>query len=949
MNKNNFIWIIGFVLLTNFSYADSINWNPAFTSTFNNSNWNITSGTVTTYADANTYFIPGTSRIISNSSTVKTLFSGRSSNESGYCIINISTLSAGIAGRGFGFANGSSGIAATSGTGGATSIYQVQSGSCASETGVCFQQSIGGGVSFNIFGTIQTDWAYYKYNMTYNNTNFTLYNIPYQAGQTYHQNGSLIIESGKFNMFENIYFGQPDDSPAFTGWNISQLTCSNVSNVSITVADTTPPKFTLINLTSEGGLGYIIYNDSNEQLGLMSGKARTNDSTPTFRANTNENSNCDIYDNRTTTLADCSPTGALVHTCTQTAILPIGLSNQTLNCSDTSGNRNQSEFLVNITDNIMPNSTIFNPANNLLFNTSVNSTINFTFFAIDNFDRNFTARLYIDNILNVTNTTYTNGTNASYRINVSSLGAHTWYVNFTDTFNNINQSEARSFTIVETNESLSIAFSFPTLSNNSITTNSSILINVSTTGNILKYTLEWNGTNETINSINATIGVLINKTGLADYSKYLYRVYVNDSNGFWNSTEIRVVNTNFIGVVVGVTVNVNMTFRGFLDRKEAFYGNQTLSWNGNNTAMTLAKPISKNITLYNNGTIVIGGSNNSNYTIDFDNFKITISNHTPIWNGTAGNTHKANILITDKLNISFNYYTGSVYLRTVNLSCSGQNESTGCLNISTALSSNNINISLIFNITDDPKRTRIIDDFTSSANWTPQLLRSNNTLNRTLANHSILCADMTSFNFTGRIRYRFNNSIELAYLNSTNQSNNYNFTFNCSSVNSVSRILNYSSKNISGFDFLNFSWRGDNTSNRFNLTLIDEAGTKVNSLALNLKNTEWNATGFSLGTLKNISIINISIGNISGTRDLSAFFIENIRLYNSTHNQSQYITMKAGCTSNYANSTVLIPNIMTGMCNIPNNTLTQFIWLWQDINSPYRGLKADLNYNITVR
>lgn len=218
------------------------------------------------------------------------------------------------------------------------------------------------------------------------------------------------------------------------------------TDCSFPVGDVTPPSFTLINLTSEGGKGYVLYNNSLEELGLLTGKARTNDTTPTFRVNTTENANCDITDNRTQTTLDCTTTGTQVHTCTEDTIQLIGLNNFSVNCSDANNNINQTDFMVNITDNIPPNSTLNKPATGLFF-TSANNTIVFNFSAADNYDRNFTAQLYIDNALQITNSTYLNNTNVSYTIQVSGGGTHTWYVNFTDSFNNINQSEIRSFEV----------------------------------------------------------------------------------------------------------------------------------------------------------------------------------------------------------------------------------------------------------------------------------------------------------------------------------------------------------------------------------------------------------------------------------------------------------------------------------------------------------------------
>ena len=72
--------------------------------------------------------------------------------------------------------------------------------------------------------------------------------------------------------------------------------CIRARNYTL-ILDTSPPEITLINLTSEGGLGYIIYNNSPEQLGNFSGQAKTNDTTPTFFIKTDESSTCAVIDN----------------------------------------------------------------------------------------------------------------------------------------------------------------------------------------------------------------------------------------------------------------------------------------------------------------------------------------------------------------------------------------------------------------------------------------------------------------------------------------------------------------------------------------------------------------------------------------------------------------------------------------------------------------------------
>ncbi len=64
----------------------------------------------------------------------------------------------------------------------------------------------------------------------------------------------------------------------------------------ITVLDVIPPQITLINLTSEGGLGQLVNLSDRNCTGVGSFCPRTNDTTPTFRVNTSENAECSVVD-----------------------------------------------------------------------------------------------------------------------------------------------------------------------------------------------------------------------------------------------------------------------------------------------------------------------------------------------------------------------------------------------------------------------------------------------------------------------------------------------------------------------------------------------------------------------------------------------------------------------------------------------------------------------------
>lgn len=395
---------------------------------------------------------------------------------------------------------------------------------------------------------------------------------------------------------------------------------------------------------------------------------------------------------------------------------------------------------------------------------------------------------------------------------------------------------------------------------------------------------------------------------------------------------------NELSINVSVTGGVNFTFKPFVEKVRAIHKNQSVTYIANNTNIALNKTniISGTEKLYNNGTIVNQGNTSSvaNYTFDYTLGYLRILDQTSLeW-------------IVGKINISYEYYTGSFAVRTQNISCSGQNETLGCLTASNT-GTNRLNFSLLWNLTINPQNQKLIEDFTSSINWTPQVLRRNNTFNTSLANHSVLCLDLVSANSTGQVRYRFNNTYVLSYLNASNGSVSLNFTFDCPNLNAVTRILNATQTNISKFDTFNFSWRGDNSSNKFNISVISSSGAKATSVTLNLLNLNWNTTGFSLGTLADITQINISVINDSGTAGLNNFFLDNLKIMNSSTNQSDLIKMYASCTKFYQNATRLLPFTLTNICQLSKNS-TNYIWLFQDINLSLKGLSWKLQYNASM-
>ena len=654
---------------------------------------------------------------------------------------------------------------------------------------------------------------------------------------------------------------------------------------------------------------------------------------------------------------ECSTTGSTTHICTvptSDELNRVGLASGFLGCKDSVGNENRTSssgmFYINLTDPVPPKVELSFPKDNAVFQIDVNNTIRFNASSTDNVDKNYNCTGYVDGVQQFSNATYINNTEINFTKIESTLGTHTWNYTCIDSFNNQNSS-ARSFevkgldinftineppnntliysetdiqlnftinfteqinscyvfingSINRTNESIvtsnvkiilngtnltinkdyewsigcnttiglsinstdkfnlfifdtpTIDFSNPTLANNSITNNNSILINVSFTGRVEAFTLEFNGVNETIIRFNSTLGMLINKTGLIDLTTYTMKVYLNDTNGLINMTEERIFTTNFLGITVSITTGVNFIFKPFIE---------------NNT------------------------------------------------------------------------------LRVQNISCEGQTAAVGCVNFS-VFGNSKINMSLLFNITLDPPNQRIIEDFSTRAfNWSIAQKRSNNTQNISIVNASVTCGEIQSINSSGLIEYRYDNKLGTVYNNASNISILINVSVDCTKNNYYTLILNGTRKNMTGFDFFNFTFKGDNTTNTFTIKVGDDSGTIITSPTITLSGITLNNSGMSIITLDELSFINISVTNVTGTDGLSGFFVDNLRIMNLTSNQSTRIRMKSSCTGNYENSTLLIPNAPTLACFLQNNTPTNYVWLYQDINLTQKGIAWKLLYTaVTV-
>ncbi|MEM2173911.1 MAG: hypothetical protein QW199_00300 [Candidatus Pacearchaeota archaeon] len=241
-------------------------------------------------------------------------------------------------------------------------------------------------------------------------------------------------------------------------------------------------------------------------------------------------------------------------------ILTLGVGNYTWNCL-AYDNASQSDWgdanrslKINWTapPNQAPQITLNLPANNTQFNNTQN--INFNFTAIDDLNTILNCSIYLDNVLNQTNSSTANNTLTNFLINGISYGSHNWSVNCSDgELSNV--SEIRYFTINDT-IGPSIVFVSPTPNNNAVLSRDWVTINASVSdilSNIDACILEWNGSNESMTKVGSGTNVTCytNKTGLTGNTNYTYKVYANDTSNNWNVSETRNV---FIGIPPSVVI-----------------------------------------------------------------------------------------------------------------------------------------------------------------------------------------------------------------------------------------------------------------------------------------------------------------------------------------------------------------------------------------------------------
>jgi len=233
-----------------------------------------------------------------------------------------------------------------------------------------------------------------------------------------------------------------------------------------------------------------------------------------------------------------------------------------------------------------PAVTAIAPEENSILN---HSTVVFSFNVSDNLAIS-SCSLFIDNKLNRTNTSITNGT-TNYITSQIAEGSYSWYINCSDTTGNYNTTTPRNFTVDFV--SPQISYNPATPANNSYLTKKWFVINVTASDvNLDTVMLEWQSLNESFDYSSGN-NYWENKSGLADGS-YSFYAYANDTAGNYNQTGLRTVTIDTVkpSVVLGspseywlnyAIINFTYTPNDANLNNCSLFGNWSFGWHLNQT------------------------------------------------------------------------------------------------------------------------------------------------------------------------------------------------------------------------------------------------------------------------------------------------------------------------------------------------------------------------------
>ncbi len=296
--------------------------------------------------------------------------------------------------------------------------------------------------------------------------------------------------------------------------------------------------------------------------------------------------------------------------------LPEGTHTWNILTYDKAGNSNQTGTRTFTIDSTNPQVVLVSPSNNSYSSTT---TINFTTTSTDRAINNVTV--YIDGVLNETNSSGTNGTYTFSK--TLSEGNHTWYILAYDTAGNSNQSGTRTFTIDTTAPTTSL----DSPQNTTLKISSSITFNGSVSDtNLANVTLYLDSVANDTNTSGTSTNYTFTKTLTDGNHTWSILAYDGAGNSAQTGTRLFTIDTGAPPVVV-----LNSPANNSVQQSVTVLFNSTATDSSIN-----------NITLYIDG--VANETNNSRTSGDYL-FIRTLMEGIHTWNvlayDTAGNSNQS--------------------------------------------------------------------------------------------------------------------------------------------------------------------------------------------------------------------------------------------------------------------------------------------------------------------
>jgi hypothetical protein len=366
-------------------------------------------------------------------------------------------------------------------------------------------------ISANVSDNINVDGVWV--NLTYPNGTSVILNLTNSVGDKYNVSFSIPELLGRYNI---SYFAN-DTSGNLNDTGVSNFISRDTDSLNITSIGCVP---------SDGNLSNKVVCNATASDNIQVDSVLANVTLP----------------NGSVEQQNVAGSGGNYHFNFTNSVL-VGRYNVTWFVNDTSGNTQTDSDSFNISDRIEPSIALYRPIDG--YNTS-NTAMVFNFSAIDNYYGTLNCSLYVDGVVNKTNSSVQNNSVTEFSSSIGE-GQHNWSVSCVDGSGNSNSSEVKTF-IVDVSDPDFISLSTDPSDNASLDPGVIIDVYANVTDNltgvdkvVLQYKLNssFSYSNVTM-SYNLSTGLYNASFNASDAGTYNLRLWANDSVG--NSAYSNLVN-----------------------------------------------------------------------------------------------------------------------------------------------------------------------------------------------------------------------------------------------------------------------------------------------------------------------------------------------------------------------------------------------------------------------